>query len=92
MSISWNPRMDPGPVDFTSVWGELQQTVKEVITLTEVSRQTWNSKFSQVYSLCVATPSTRADYDPFASSSSVSLVDKLYAETKKLLETHLMEV
>ena len=88
--MCWNPRKEPSPVDFTSVWGELQQTVKEVITLTEVSRQTWNSRFSAVYSLCVATPATKADYDPFASS--VSLADKLYAETKKLLESHLMEV
>ena len=61
--------LKPKRVDFTSTWGELQETVKGVITLGNVPRQTWNDRFSDVYSLCVAYP------EPLA--------DKLYSETKK---------
>ena len=47
--------LKPKRVDFTSTWAELQETVKGVITLGNVPRQTWNDRFSDVYSLCVAT-------------------------------------
>ena len=70
--------LKPKRVDFTSTWGELQETVKGVITLGNVPRQTWNDRFSDVYSLCVAYP------EPLA--------DKLYSETKKFLETHVSQV
>ena len=70
--------LKPKRVDFTSTWGELQETVKGVITLGNVPRQTWNDRFSDVYSLCVAYP------EPLA--------DKLYSETKKFLETHVNQV
>jgi cullin 2 len=48
-----------------------------VITLGNVPRGTWNDRFSDVYSLCVAYP------EPLA--------DKLYAETKKFLENHVTQ-
>ena len=70
--------LKPKRVDFTSTWAELQETVKGVITLGNVPRQTWNDKFSDVYSLCVAYP------EPLA--------DKLYSETKKFLENHVSQV
>ena len=70
--------LKPKRVDFHSTWGELQETVKGVITLGNVPRQTWNDRFSDVYSLCVAYP------EPLA--------DKLYTETKKFLETHVSQV
>ena len=70
--------LKPKRVDFSSTWGELQETVKGVITLGNVPRQTWNDRFSDVYSLCVAYP------EPLA--------DKLYTETKKFLETHVSQV
>ena len=56
----------------------MQETVKGVITLGNVPRTTWNDRFSDVYSLCVAYP------EPLA--------DKLYTETKKFLETHVSQV
>ena len=70
--------LKPKRVDFHSTWGELQETVKGVITLGNVPRQTWNDRFSDVYSLCVAYP------EPLA--------DKLYLETKKFLENHVSQV
>ena len=70
--------LKPKRVDFTSTWAELQETVKGVITLGNVPRQTWNDRFSDVYSLCVAYP------EPLA--------DKLYSETKKFLENHVSQV
>ena len=70
--------IEPKRVDFTSTWSDLQETVKGVITLGNVPRQTWNDRFSDVYSLCVAYP------EPLA--------DKLYSETKKFLETHVSQV
>jgi cullin 2 len=48
-----------------------------VITLGNVPRGTWNDRFSDVYSPCVAYP------EPLA--------DKLYAETKKFLENHVTQ-
>ena len=70
--------LKPKRVDFTSTWAELQETVKGVITLGNVPRQTWNDRFSDVYSLCVAYP------EPLA--------DKLYTETKRFLENHVSQV
>ena len=69
--------LKPKRVDFTSTWNDLQETVKGVITLGNVPRGTWNDRFSDVYSLCVAYP------EPLA--------DKLYAETKKFLENHVSQ-
>ena len=69
--------LKPKRVDFPSTWAELQETVKGVITLGNVPRGTWNDRFSDVYSLCVAYP------EPLA--------DKLYAETKKFLENHVTQ-
>ena len=42
------------------------------------TRGTWNDRFSDVYSLCVAYP------EPLA--------DRLYIETKKFLESHVSQV
>lgn len=70
--------LKPKRVDFNSTWSDLQETVKGVITLSNVPRQTWNDRFTDVYSLCVAYP------EPLA--------DKLYSETKKFLETHVSQV
>lgn len=67
--------LKPKRVDFTTTWNDLQETVKGVITLGNVPRGTWNDRFSDVYSLCVAYP------EPLA--------DKLYGETKKFLENHV---
>jgi len=69
--------LKPKRVDFTPTWAELQETVKGVITLGSVPRSTWNDRFSDVYSLCVAYP------EPLA--------DKLYAETKKFIENHVKQ-
>jgi len=67
--------LKPKRVDFATTWNDLQETVKGVITLGNVPRGTWNDRFSDVYSLCVAYP------EPLA--------DKLYGETKKFLENHV---
>lgn len=67
--------LKPKRVDFTSTWAQLQETIKAVVTLGTVQRHTWNERFSDVYSLCVAYP------EPLA--------DKLYAETMKFLENHV---
>lgn len=67
--------LKPKRVDFTETWSVLQKTVEGVITLGYVSRATWNDRFSDVYSLCVAYP------EPLA--------DKLYTETKNYLDEHV---
>jgi len=67
--------LKPKRVDFNSTWKDLKETVKGVITFSNVPRAVWNDRFSDVYSLCVAYP------EPLA--------DKLYAETKKFLEEHV---
>jgi len=69
--------LKPKSVDFNSTWADLQETVKGVITLGNVARGTWNDRFSDVYSLCVAYP------EPLA--------DRLYSETKKFLENHVSQ-
>ncbi|XP_057320792.1 cullin-2 [Microplitis mediator] len=70
--------LKPRKVDFKQTWGVLQETVKGVITLGDVPRSTWNDRFSDVYSLCVAYP------EPLA--------DRLYNETKRFLEIHVSEI
>ncbi|XP_066597628.1 cullin-2 [Prorops nasuta] len=65
-------------VDFSETWGVLQETVKGVITLGDVPRATWNDRFNDVYSLCVAQP------EPLA--------DRLYTETKRLLDNHVKQL
>ncbi|KAF7995688.1 hypothetical protein HCN44_006795 [Aphidius gifuensis] len=70
--------LKPRNVDFGQTWGVLQETVKGVITLADVPRATWNDRFSDVYSLCVAYP------EPLA--------DRLYNETKIFLSKHVDEL
>ncbi|XP_065171049.1 cullin-2 [Atheta coriaria] len=70
--------LKPRTVDFNAIWTNLQETVQGVLTLGKVSRYTWNDRFSDVYSLCVAVP------DPMA--------DRLYAETKQYLIDHVAQL
>ncbi|BES92469.1 unnamed protein product [Nesidiocoris tenuis] len=67
--------LKPKRVDFQETWLELKETVNAVITLGNVPRSTWNDRFTDVYSLCVAYP------EPLA--------DKLYLETRKFLDFHV---
>lgn len=67
--------LKPKKVDFQETWDVLQETVKGVITLGNVPRATWNDRFSDVYSLCVAYP------EPLA--------DRLYQETRLFLDKHV---
>ncbi|XP_075213693.1 cullin 2 [Lycorma delicatula] len=67
--------LKPKRVNFNETWDVLQETVKGVITLANVPRTTWNDRFSDVYSLCVAYP------EPLA--------DRLYQETKQFLDNHV---
>ncbi|XP_073990982.1 cullin 2 [Rhodnius prolixus] len=67
--------LKPRKVDFDETWDVLQETVKGVITLGNVPRSTWNDRFSDVYSLCVAYP------EPLA--------DRLYQETRRFLINHV---
>ncbi|XP_058810413.1 cullin-2-like [Phymastichus coffea] len=70
--------LKPKVVDFGQTWNILQETVKGVITLADVPRATWNDRFSDVYSLCVAYP------EPLA--------DRLYIETEKFLDNHVNQL
>lgn len=70
--------LKPKNVDFTETWDLLQETVKGVITLANIPRATWNDRFSDVYSLCVAYP------EPLA--------DQLYNETKRFLDNHVFQL
>ncbi|KAL1502791.1 hypothetical protein ABEB36_007887 [Hypothenemus hampei] len=70
--------LKPRQVDFNATWGAIRDTIRGVITLDHVPRTTWNDRFSDVYSLCVAHP------EPLA--------DKLYAETKKYLIDHVAQL
>ncbi|KAF6213468.1 hypothetical protein GE061_011188 [Apolygus lucorum] len=67
--------LKPKRVDFQETWHGLQETVNAVITLGKVPRSTWNDRFTDVYSLCVAYP------EPLA--------DKLYHETRQFLDNHV---
>lgn len=75
MRVSFNMSLKPKKVNFNETWDVLQETVKGVITLANVPRTTWNDRFSDVYSLCVAYP------EPLA--------DRLYQETKQFLDNHV---
>ncbi|XP_076240147.1 cullin 2 [Calliopsis andreniformis] len=70
--------LKPKRVDFQKTWNLLEETVKGVITLSNVPRATWNERFSDVYSLCVAYP------EPLA--------DQLYNKTKKFLDNHVFQL
>lgn len=70
--------LKPKRVDFNSTWNVLQETVRGVITLSDVPRVIWNDRFSDVYNLCVAYPE--------------SLGDRLYQETKAFLDNHVKEL
>ncbi|KAK0166523.1 hypothetical protein PV328_004935 [Microctonus aethiopoides] len=70
--------LKPKEVDFGQTWGVLQETVKGVITLADIPRSTWNDRFSDVYSLCVAYP------EPLA--------DRLYNETERFLDNHVIQL
>ncbi|XP_035735673.1 cullin-2-like [Vespa mandarinia] len=70
--------LKPKRMDFTRTWDVLQETVKGVITLANIPRATWNDRFSDVYSLCVAYPE--------------SLADRLYNETKRFLDNHVSQL
>lgn len=65
-------------MDFDVTWVVLKETVKGVITLSDVPRAVWNDRFTDVYDLCVAYP------EP--------LGDKLYQETKAFLHNHVNEL
>lgn len=67
--------LKPRAVNFDEVWSGLRETVQQVVTMGSIKRNIWNERFSDVYSLCVAFP------EPLA--------ERLYTETKKLLETHV---
>ncbi|XP_072948504.1 cullin-2 isoform X2 [Epargyreus clarus] len=67
--------LKPRNVDFDETWAKLKETVAGVVSLKSVERSVWNSRFSDVYALCVAHP------EPLA--------DKLYDETRTFLEEHV---
>ncbi|XP_076183973.1 cullin 2 [Ptiloglossa arizonensis] len=70
--------LKPKRVNFKQTWNVLEETVKCIITLSNVPRATWNDRFSDVYSLCVAYP------EPLAN--------ELYDETKKFLDSHVFQL
>lgn len=70
--------LKPRAVNFEEVWGDLMETVQQVVTMGSIKRSVWNTRFSDVYSLCVAFP------EPLA--------ERLYTETKKLLENHVRQL
>ncbi|CAH2265967.1 jg5857 [Pararge aegeria aegeria] len=57
------------------MWASLKETVAGVVALQAVERGVWNTRFSDVYALCVAHP------EPLA--------DRLYDETRNFLEEHV---
>lgn len=67
--------LKPRRIDFDKSWSELKKTIGDVITLGRVDRNEWNSRFVDIYTICVAHP------EPLA--------DKLYAVTKLFLEEHV---
>ncbi|KAM3955480.1 LOW QUALITY PROTEIN: cullin 2 [Aphomia sociella] len=67
--------LKPRNVDFQETWANLKETVAGVVGLQAVERAVWNTRFSDVYALCVAHP------EPLA--------DKLYDETRNFLEEHV---
>ncbi|GAB6030467.1 Cullin-2 [Chamberlinius hualienensis] len=67
--------LKPKRIDFVTTWSVLQETIKRVVTLSNIQKCTWNDRFSDVYNLCVAYP------EP--------LGDRLYQETKTFLSNHV---
>lgn len=67
--------LKPKRIDFNKTWSELKSTIEDVITLGSVERNEWNSRFVDIYTICVAHP------EPLA--------DKLYVVTKSFLEDHV---
>ncbi|XP_026317421.1 cullin-2 [Hyposmocoma kahamanoa] len=67
--------LKPRNVDFQETWANLKETVAGVVGLRSVERSVWNTRFSDVYALCVAHP------EPLA--------DRLYDETRNFLEEHV---
>lgn len=68
----------PRTVNFDETWKRLLDTLKAVLTLDKILKPVWNDRFSDVYALCVAYP------EP--------LGEKLYAEIKKLFESHVQSL
>ncbi|KAG6443906.1 cullin-2 [Manduca sexta] len=67
--------LKPRNIDFQETWANLKETVAGVVGLKSVDRMVWNTRFSDVYALCVAHP------EPLA--------DRLYDETRNYLEEHV---
>ena len=44
--------LKPKRVDFSTTWADLKETVKGVITFSNVPRTTWNDRFTGKYQLC----------------------------------------
>ncbi|XP_047513558.1 cullin-2 [Pieris napi] len=70
--------LKPQEVNFDETWSKLRETVEGVVGLQAIERAVWNSRFSDVYALCVAHPEPHAD--------------KLYDETRKFLEEHVLRL
>ncbi|XP_031832846.1 cullin 2 [Nomia melanderi] len=70
--------LKPKQISFKQTWEVLQETIKCIITSSNVPHAVWNDRFSDIYSLCVAYPE--------------SFAEELYNETKKFLEGHVFEL
>ncbi|XP_076654096.1 cullin 2 [Halictus rubicundus] len=70
--------LKPKNINFKETWEALQETIKNIITLSNVPRAVWNDRFSDIYSLCVAYPD--------------SFENELYNETEKFLEEHVYQL
>lgn len=68
----------PESINFVETWKSLQETLKGIIKLEEVSLNAWKKSFDDIYYMCTAVP------DPF--------VDELYEHTKLFLENHVLEL
>ena len=70
--------LKPATVSFDSKWEHIEETVNLVLTMGTVKKTFWNERFSDIYALCIAQP------EPLA--------DRLYKETKVLLEDHVRDL
>ena len=68
----------PGAVNFEEKWSGLKETILAVVQLQRVDMATWNDNYSDIYALCEAYPT--------------SYSDKLYLETRSLLEKFLSDL
>ncbi|KAJ7380067.1 Cullin-2 [Desmophyllum pertusum] len=68
----------PRIVNFDETWAKIRETLESVVTLKKIPRAVWNDRFSDVYALCVAFPER--------------LGEKLYAEVKNFLESHVQSL